>query len=61
MVDQTEKLERKIVRECNLEHKTKFKLDDLMEWSSSPIGKRDDEIIYKLSYGLYLAFKEPKK
>jgi hypothetical protein len=57
MTNQTEKLERKMVKECNLEHKTKYKLEDLMEWSSAPIDKRDDEIVYKLSYGLYLAFK----
>lgn len=54
-----DQLERRIVRECNFEHKTKFKLKDLMEWSSAPIAPRDDEVQYKLSYGLYLAFKKP--
>ena len=60
MDTQTDKLERKIVRECNKEHETKYKLEDLMEWSSAPIDKRDDEIIYQLSYGLYLAFRIKK-
>ena len=55
---QAEKHERRIVRECNLEHGTKFKLVDLMEWSSAPIAPREDEIQYKLSYGLHLAFKK---
>lgn len=55
-----DQLERRIVRECNREHGTKFKLADLMEWSSAPIDPRDDEVQYKLSYGLHLAFKKPK-
>ena len=53
-----DKIERKTVRECNLEHGTKFKLEDLMEWSNAPIPPREDEVQYKLSNGLHLAFKK---
>lgn len=55
-----DRLDRKIIKEVNAEHGTKFKLPDLMEWSSAPIDKRDDETVYKLSYGLYVAFKNKK-
>lgn len=55
-----DQLDRKIVREINQEFKTNFKLKDLMEWSSSEIESRDDEVQYKLSYGLNVSFKKPE-
>ena len=59
-LSQVERMEKKMVKECNQEHGTNFKLEDLMEWSSAPIDPRDGEVNYKLSYGLHLAFKIKK-
>lgn len=50
-------LEKDIVKMVNFKHNTKFKLEDLMEWATSPVKAKDEtEILYEAG-GYYCAFK----
>jgi hypothetical protein len=52
------KLEREFVQELNLEHGTKYKGEQLMEWSTGKIAFRKGEKLYFVKKsGVYVAIK----
>lgn len=46
-----------IVKKVNFRHGTKFKLDDLMEWSTTPVKAQEGEVLYEIP-GYYCAFRK---
>ena len=52
-----EKLEKDIVKMVNVKYGKKFKLDDLMEWATTPVKAQEGEVLYDAG-GYYCAFKE---
>ena len=49
-------LEKDIVKMINFKHGTKFKLADLMEWSTAPVKPAPNEVLYEAG-GYYCAFR----
>lgn len=50
--------EKKMLKALNFEHKTKYKADQLMEWSTSKIEPREGEQVYHVKeYGVNIAIK----
>lgn len=50
--------EKKILDSLNIEHKSKFKGNQLMEWSTSEIKPQDGEKVFLVKeYGVYVAIK----
>lgn len=52
-----DELEKDIVKMVNFKHRTKFKLDDLMEWATQPVKAQEGEVLYEAG-GYYCAFKK---
>ena len=50
--------EKKMLKALNLEHGTKYKGDQLMEWSTSEVKAQAGEKVYRVKeYGVYIAIK----
>lgn len=57
-----DELEKDIVKRINFRHHTKFKLKDLMEWTTTPVEAQKGEVLLEAG-GYYCAFKvdQPKE
>jgi len=51
-----DELEKHIVKMVNFKYRTKFKLADLMEWSTTPVTAQAGEVLYDAG-GYYCSFK----
>lgn len=55
-----DKLERDIVKMVNVKYGLKLKLDELMEWATTPVTAQEGETLYDAG-GYYCAFKVKEK
>lgn len=50
--------EKKMLKALNLEHGTKYKADQLMEWSTGEVKAQDGEKVYRVKeFGVNIAIK----